>query len=125
MIYLLFQFCRFDLEAKVQEIFASRDIAYSKDIPKWLAWFIVGLASLTVPLAIWYTNPLYLVDGNGYANGGNMYSHLAEILHLKESLKNGSSNFWFDQTALGYPMFMSHQLVPGFATATVILLFER
>eukprot|EP00794_Sanderia_malayensis_P011056 gene11056-12223_t len=63
---------------------------------------MVVITCLAVPLSLIYYNPSYLLSETGYADGGDMYSHIIEAIHLKERLENGASDFWFDKVSLGF-----------------------
>ena len=80
---------------------------------------LLGLCSMS------WVNPDYLSSPTGYADGGDMYSHIAEALHLKELIQNRTSNFWYDKATLGYPMFTAYHPLPCFLTALNMLLLER
>ena len=87
--------------------------------------FVMKLTCVMTPLSIFYHNPRYLYSSEGFADGGDLYSHFTEANHIKETMKNFDTNFWFRQAALGYPMFTAYQPLPGFFIAICMLLFER
>ncbi len=87
--------------------------------------FIVAITCLATPISVLFHSPKYLYSPIGFADGGDMYSHIAEAIHLKELLQNGTTNFWFDQVSLGYPMFTAYQPLPCFFVAFVMALFDR
>jgi len=45
--------------------------------------------------------------------GNDNSSHFAEILYIAEVLRLGETDFWFDQTNLGYPLFLAYQPGPS------------
>lgn len=90
-----------------------------------LGKFVVAFTCILTPLAVYYRNPKYLCSNEGFADGGDLYSHFIESFHIKENLQNGITNFWFNQTTLGYPLFTAYQPLPGFFVAICMVLFER
>jgi len=62
--------------------------------------------------------PQYVAPGASYGNDSS--SHLAEILHVADLLSAGKSDFWFDQTNLGYPLFLAYQPAPSLAMGALV-----
>jgi hypothetical protein len=56
--------------------------------------------------------PDYFASGSA-PHGDDNSSHYAEILAIADHLKAGETDFWFDQTNLGYPLFLSYQPLPS------------
>ena len=90
-----------------------------------LGTIVMTITSLLTPLTVLYHNPRYLFSMTGFADGGDMYSHFAEAVHVKEQMENGIFNFWFDQVSLGYPMFTAYQPLPCFLIASLMTVFQR
>ena len=53
-----------------------------------------------------------------------MYSHQVEALHLKELLESGTTDLWFDKSALGYPIFLAYAPLPCLLNASFMILGE-
>ena len=51
-----------------------------------------------------------------------MYSHQVEALYLKELLESGTTDLWFDELALGYPIFLAYALLPCLLNASFMIL---
>jgi hypothetical protein len=62
--------------------------------------------------------PQYLGAGASY--GDDSSSHFAEILHVADLLAARESDFWFDGTNLGYPLFLAYQPAPAFVMGAVV-----
>lgn len=88
-------------------------------------FFVMLTTCWLTPLAVICHNPDYLHSSTGYADGGDMYSHIAEAIHLKELLESDTLNFWYYQVSLGYPMFTAYQPLPCFFIASAMVLFSR
>lgn len=102
-----------------------RDIGVPCDIPRWLSLIIVLAASASIPLALLYHSSNYLTSAFGLADGGDMYSHFTEALHLKQQLQQGKTDLWYDGVTLGYPIFLAYQPLPCCVTATFMAMLER
>jgi hypothetical protein len=50
---------------------------------------------------------------DGAPLGNDNSSHYAEITYIAELLRLGETDFWFDQTNLGYPLFLAYQPAPS------------
>ena len=87
--------------------------------------FIVIVTCLLTPVSVLYKNPRYFYAESGFADGGDLYSHFVEANHVKDQLRNGIVNFWFNQASLGYPMFTAYQPLPCFLMAIAMLALER
>jgi hypothetical protein len=64
--------------------------------------------------------PQYLGPGASY--GDDSSSHFAEILRVADLLSAGHSDFWFDQTNLGYPLFLAYQPAPALVMGALVAL---
>ena len=53
-----------------------------------------------------------------------MYSHQVEALYLKELLKRGTTDLWFDELAWGYPIFLAYAPLPCLLNASFMILGE-
>lgn len=95
-----------------------------KDIPKWFSVLVLVILFFYFPVHMYSKLPNFLSSKTAYMDGKHLYTHLNEAIQLKELLRNGTLNFWFSDTALGYPMFMSNEPLPCFATAVIMLLSE-
>ena len=62
--------------------------------------------------------PQYVGAGASYGNDSS--SHFAEILHVADLLAAGQSDFWFDGTNLGYPLFLAYQPAPALAMGALV-----
>ena len=49
----------------------------------------------------------------GIPLGNDNSSHFAEMTHIAKLLRMGETDFWFDQTNLGYPLFLAYQPGPS------------
>jgi len=81
------------------------------------ARFLLALAALALVSAGF---PQYL--GSGASYGDDASSHLAEILAVADRLSAGESDFWFDQTNLGYPLFLAYQPAPSLVMGALVAL---
>jgi hypothetical protein len=55
-------------------------------------------------------------------HGNDNSSHYAEILVIADHLKAGETDFWFDQTNLGYPLFLAYQPLPSLVMGALTAL---
>jgi hypothetical protein len=70
------------------------------------------LLALAAAVVVASATPDYFASGSApYGNDNS--SHYAEILVIAEHLKAGETDFWFDQTNLGYPLFLAYQPLPS------------
>ena len=65
--------------------------------------------------------PDYLASGRA-PHGDDNSSHYAEILAIADHLKAGETDFWFDQTNLGYPLFLAYQPLPSLVMGALTAL---
>jgi hypothetical protein len=65
--------------------------------------------------------PDYLASGSAPFGDDNS-SHYAEILVIADHLKAGETDFWFDQTNLGYPLFLAYQPLPSLVMGVLTAL---
>ena len=77
------------------------------DLPRLAAALLVGAAIGTLLIC----SGASLFAG-GSPLGDDSSSHLAEIVRIAELLRAGRSDFWFDQSNLGYPLFVAYQPAP-------------
>lgn len=68
----------------------------------------LAAAGLSVVLGAFFGN---FFDGAPLGNDNS--SHYAEIIYIAELLRLGETDFWFDQTNLGYPLFLAYQPAPS------------
>jgi hypothetical protein len=61
---------------------------------------------------------------SGAPLGNDNSSHFAEILHIAELLRLGETDFWFDQTNLGYPLFLAYQPGPSLLMGALTALLR-
>lgn len=101
------------------------DIDVPCDIPRWLSLIIVLAASASVPLALLHHSSNYLTSAYGLADGGDMYSHFTEALHVKQQLQRRETDLWYDGVTVGYPIFLAYQPLPCSITAAFMALLER
>jgi hypothetical protein len=87
------------------------------DLQRGGAAAIVGAAALGVFGA---ALPDFLASGAPL--GDDSSSHIAEILYIAELLRAGETDFWFDQTNLGYPLFLAYQPAPSLAMGALVAL---
>ena len=92
---------------------------------KRIGTFVVTFTCIMTPLSVIYHNPRYFFTSEAFADGGDLYSHFTEAHYIKETLRNGGTNFWFSHAALGYPLITAYQPLPGFFVAICMLCFER
>ena len=90
-----------------------------------LGTFVMMFTCILTPLSVFYNNPRYLYASEGFADGGDLYSHFTEANYIKEALQKGITNFWFSDATLGYPLITAYQPLPGFFVAIFMVLFER
>lgn len=64
--------------------------------------------------------PGFLASGAPFGNDSS--SHFAEILQIADLLGAGETDFWFDQTNLGYPLFLAYQPAPSLAMGALVAL---
>jgi hypothetical protein len=60
----------------------------------------------------------------GVPLGDDNSSHLAEIMHIARLLRMGETDFWFDQTNLGYPLFLAYQPGPSLLMGALVALCQ-
>lgn len=96
---------------------------HRNEIPSWMTALLLLLYSLILPIAVYIWNPAFLLSQTGLPNGGYMFTHFQESVHVKEMLQNVTFDFWFSGSSLGYPMLMSHPL-PTFFTGICMIIFE-
>jgi hypothetical protein len=65
--------------------------------------------------------PDYFASGSA-PRGNDNSSHYAEILVIADHLKAGDTDFWFDQTNLGYPLFLAYQPLPSLVMGALTAL---
>ena len=92
---------------------------------KQVGTLVVIITCMITPFSVIYHNPRYFFSSEGFADGGDLYSHFTEANFIKETIQNGGTNFWFSHSALGYPMFTAYQPFPEFFIAVCMLFFER
>lgn len=98
--------------------------AAETDIPQWLSLLVLFSVSISLFLALVLNSNPYLTSKSGYADGGDMYSHQVEALYLKELLRNGTTDLWFDEITLGYPFFVAYHPFPCLFTSSLMFLTE-
>jgi hypothetical protein len=69
------------------------------------------------------SGPDYLAPGSA-PYGDDNSSHFAEILAVARHLEAGESDFWFDQTNLGYPLFLAYQPLPSLVMGALTALSD-
>lgn len=94
------------------------------DLPKWLAYLTVFTVSLSVPVTLYVNGSNYLTSTTGFADGGDMYSHITEALHVKTVLQRGITDFWFSDVTLGYPMFLAYHPLPCLLVGSLMAVTE-
>jgi hypothetical protein len=77
-------------------------------LPARGAGIALALAALAVVVG---ASPGYVL--HGIPLGDDNSSHFAEISYVAELLRAGQTDFWFDQTNLGYPLFLAYQPAPA------------
>ena len=92
------------------------------DIPNWLSCVVLFSTSSSFFFSLVSNSNSYLTSNTGYAHGGDMYSHQVEALYLKELLESGTTDLWFDELALGYPIFLAYALLPCLLNASFMIL---
>lgn len=97
----------------------------NNDIPSWLSLFIVASVSASVPLSVVLFSSKYLTSETGFADGGDMYSHITEALYIKEQFQLGKTDLWYSGVTLGYPILMAYQPLPCLITAITMIAAER
>lgn len=122
-VFVFFPY-RYSLDDQVKVIMPNKNVI-RKDIPKWFSVLVLVILFFYFPVHMYSKLPNFLSSKTAYMDGKHLYTHLNEAIQLKELLRNGTLNFWFSDTALGYPMFMSNEPLPCFATAVIMLLSER
>jgi hypothetical protein len=80
------------------------------------AAFLVAAAVAVVAAGF----PQYVAPGASYGNDSS--SHFAEILAVADLLSAGQTDFWFDQTNLGYPLFLAYQPAPSLLMGALVAL---
>lgn len=96
----------------------------AEDLPRWLAYLTVIAVSLSVPVSLSLNGSSYLSSSTGYGDGGDMYSHIVEALHVKTVLQHGVTDFWFANCTLGYPMFLAYHPLPCLLVGTLMAATE-
>ena len=61
---------------------------------------------------------------DGAPLGNDNSSHYAEIIYIAELLRLGETDFWFDQTNLGYPLFLAYQPAPSLVMGALTAIFK-
>ena len=61
---------------------------------------------------------------DGVPLGDDNSSHFAEINYIAELLRLGETDFWFDQTNLGYPLFLAYQPGPSLLMGVLTALLD-
>jgi len=79
------------------------------DLPRHRAALLLALAAAALLAS---SVPDYFASGRA-PHGDDNSSHYAEILVIADHLKAGETDFWFDQTNLGYPLFLAYQPLPS------------
>ncbi len=79
------------------------------------------LLALAAAALLASSGPGYLASG-GAPHGDDNSSHFAEILVVADHLKAGETDFWFDQTNLGYPLFLTYQPLPALVMGALTAL---
>jgi len=88
------------------------------DLPARWARLALGAAALTLTASA--VPGFFLGDGAPYGNDNS--SHFAEILAVADHLRAGETDFWFDQTNLGYPLFVAYQPLPALLMGALVAL---
>ncbi|XP_048588523.1 uncharacterized protein LOC116617869 isoform X2 [Nematostella vectensis] len=96
----------------------------SCDIPKWLSYLLVFASSASIPLSLVTHSNHFLQSPEGYADGGDLYSHFVEACHVRTLLKQGVTDFWFDGLTLGYPLILAYQPLPMLLSAFAMMITE-
>ena len=94
------------------------------DIPNWLSCVVLFSTSSSFFFSLVSNSNSYLTSNTGYAHGGDMYSHQVEALYLKELLESGTTDLWFDELTLGYPLFLAYHPLPCLLNACLMILGE-
>ena len=94
------------------------------DIPNWLSCVVLFSTSSSFFFSLVSNSNSYLTSNTGYAQGGDMYSHQVEALYLKELLESGTTDLWFDELTLGYPLFLAYHPLPCLLNASLMILAE-
>ena len=94
------------------------------DIPHWLSFIVLFSSSLSFFFSLVSNSNPFLTSNTGYADGGDMYSHQVEALYLKELLEGGTTDLWFDELTLGYPIFLAYVPLPCLLNASLLILGE-
>lgn len=81
----------------------------------------VLLLALTAAALLAAGVPDYFASGRA-PHGNDNSSHYAEILVVADHLKRGETDFWFDQTNLGYPLFLAYQPLPSLVMGALTAL---
>lgn len=110
-------------DMKVQRL-AERN-KRNPDIARFLPVVVLSVCCVSIIVTIKIQNPTFLTSQSGYVNAVSINQHFLEAKYLKDFLQNGTSNFWFPDNSLGYPMYVTLQPLPGFVTALAFILFER
>ena len=94
------------------------------DIPHWLSFIVLFSTSSSFFFSLVSNSNPFLTSNTGYADGGDMYSHQVEALYLKELLQSGTTDLWFDELTLGYPLFLAYHPLPCLLNASLMILGE-
>ena len=94
------------------------------DIPHWLSFVVLFSTSSSFFFSLVSNSNPFLSSNTGYAHGGDMYSHQVEALYLKELLQSGTTDLWFDELTLGYPLFLAYHPLPCLLNASLMILAE-
>ena len=91
-----------------------------------LGTFCDDVSRASWPLYLYFTTTQdILYASEGFADGGDLYSHFTEANYIKEALQKGITNFWFSDATLGYPLITAYQPLPGFFVAIFMVLFWK
>jgi 6-pyruvoyl-tetrahydropterin synthase related domain len=85
------------------------------DLSTRRAGFVLAAAAIALLAA---GIPQYVGSGASYGNDAS--SHFAEIVQVADLLAAGESDFWFDGTNLGYPLFLAYQPAPAFVMGALV-----
>ena len=94
------------------------------DIPHWLSFIVLLSTSSSFFFSLVSNSNPFLTSNTGYMDGGDMYSHQVEALYLKELLGSGTTDLWFDELTLGYPLFLAYHPLPCLLNASLMILAE-
>jgi len=123
-IFFLF-LCNFRtfLDQKVQKLVHCKK--HKEDIHGFIVVIILVVSSFTIFGAIVLKNETYLTSQDVYLNGHNNHRYFAEIQYSKEFLEDGCTNLWSSNNSLGYPLFVTTQLLPNIVTSSLMIFSEK